>query len=668
MTGQTAIDGYTQSGSSANTIAVGPLDTVLKVVVSGAAVPGAQGLIVTGAGSTLSGLVFNGGFSYTFRLDAANIAVRGCFLGTDASGLTAVPNTRGAYASFNATAVMVGGPNPADRNLIAAHEAQDIWFEGAAGTIQGNLLGTDKTGTVSLGSLGNSIIISPVLGSNVIRDNVVAGGQFGAMTIGNATATTFETIVQGNFIGTDITGTIPLGNAQSGIYLWTTDVTVGGTGPGEGNVIAFNGAAGVYLDTIPQRCSIRGNSIYSNHQNPAIGNQCLGIDFSNPFPVFCDPSLNDLGDADVGPNGRQNFPIITSASSLVAGGTQIAGRLNSEPDTTYALDFYANPACVGRPQALLEGMTYLGTADVTTDGSGNTDIDVNLPVALEAGAKVTATATDPEGNTSEFSQRIVLRSTPGSGSPSGASITLDGFHFLAGAGVTIGGVPATNVVVTDYNHITATTPNLPPGSLNHVTVTNSDESAGTLPNGWIADFLDVPGNQQFYAFVTTLVRNAITAGVGGGVYGVGQNTKRQQMAVFLLKAKFGICYTPPPCTVPSFPDVPCGHPFAPWIYELVAQGITGGCAGGGYCPDNPVNRQQMAVLLLKTLEGSSYVPPACTLATFTDVPCDHPFATWIYDLVARNITAGCGGGNYCPVTAATRGQMATLVVRTFNLQ
>ena len=140
------------------------------------------------------------------------------------------------------------------------------------------------------------------------------------------------------------------------------------------------------------------------------------------------------------------------------------------------------------------------------------------------------------------------------------------------------------------------------------------------------------------------------------------------MAVFLLKASYGICYTPPPCTVPVFPDVPCASIFAPWINELVAQGITGGCGGGNFCPTSPVNRQQMAVFLLKTFEGSGYTPPACTVATFADVPCSHQFAPWIYELVARNITAGCGGGNYCPGTSANRGQMATFIVKTFGLQ
>jgi hypothetical protein len=76
----------------------------------------------------------------------------------------------------------------------------------------------------------------------------------------------------------------------------------------------------------------------------------------------------------------------------------------------------------------------------------------------------------------------------------------------------------------------------------------------------------------------------------------------------------------------------------------------------------------MAVLLLKTFEGVGYAPPPCTTASFADVPCDSPFAPWIYHLVDRGVTAGCGGGNYCPTMSANRGQMATFLVRTFSLE
>ena len=164
--------------------------------------------------------------------------------------------------------------------------------------------------------------------------------------------------------------------------------------------------------------------------------------------------------------------------------------------------------------------------------------------------------------------------------------------------------------------LTTTSPALAPGTVNDVVAMTAEGLTGVLVKGWVSDFLDVPESQQFHSFVTTLVSNAITVGVGQGLYGVDQPTLRQQMAVFLMKALHGLCYVPPPCTTQVFTDVPCASTFAPWINELVAEGITGGCGTGTYCPADPVKRQQMAVLLLKTLGGISYTPPACVTATF----------------------------------------------------
>jgi hypothetical protein len=178
-------------------------------------------------------------------------------------------------------------------------------------------------------------------------------------------------------------------------------------------------------------------------------------------------------------------------------------------------------------------------------------------------------------------------------------------------------------------------------------------------------FADVPTSHPFYRFVETILHNGVTGGCGGADYCPDNQTRRDQMAVFVLKAKESQAYVPPACTG-VFADVPCPGPFADWVEDLFNRGITGGCGGGNYCPDSPVLRQQMAVFLLKTLLGSDYVPPTCA-GLFGDVPCASPFADWVEDLFNRGITGGCGGGNYCPTAVTTRGQMAVFIQKTFGL-
>jgi len=676
ITSPVLIDGYTQTGSSANTNAEGALNTVIKIALIRDGGTGFN-FSTNSNGSTLRGVAVSGGWDYAVSSAFAdNNSVKGCFIGTNAAGTAIVSpaNIRGVDAQFSNNFI-VGGPNPADRNLVSGDLQTGINVHGHSsnGLIQGNLVGTDISGAALLQTLvGVGIGLGDTTPDAMVRDNVVGGYSYGIYPQ-NTNDTDFQMTILHNWAGTDVTGTVHLGNDQDGIFIGGKQIQVGGVGAGEGNVCAFNGGAGILVDysIFSLRVPIRGNSIYGNATaNGANFHSPLGLDLGNQGGVGQGGfTPNDLGDADVGPNNNQNFPLLKSVD-VGASTTTVHAFLNSTASTQFTIDFYSNDGCVGHPQDFLEGRTYLGSDTVTTDGSGNVNFDTVLPVAIGATEKITMTATDPDGNTSEFSQRFVLTSSPSSGNPAGvASVALTGFNFLAGATVKVGGVAATNVSVSDYSNMTLTTPSLPAGSLNDVVVTNTDGSSGTLPNGWIADFLDVPGGQQFYLYVTTLVRNAITVGVGGGNYGVTAPTLRQQLAVFLLKAKYGLCYTPPPCTTQIFTDVPCSSGFAPWINELVAEGVTGGCGSGTtFCPADPVKRQQMAVLLLRTFEGAGYAPPACVTATFTDVPCSSNFAPWIYELVARNITGGCGTGIYCPGDPATRGQMAVFLTKTFNLQ
>ena len=99
---------------------------------------------------------------------------------------------------------------------------------------------------------------------------------------------------------------------------------------------------------------------------------------------------------------------------------------------------------------------------------------------------------------------------------------------------------------------------------------------------------------------------------------------------------------------------------------MAAEGVTSGCGSGSYGPDGPVTRAQMAVFLLRAKYGSGYSPPTAT-GVFGDVDLGHWAVHWIEQLAAEGITAGCGGGNYCPDAQVTRDQMAVFLVRTFGL-
>lgn len=143
------------------------------------------------------------------------------------------------------------------------------------------------------------------------------------------------------------------------------------------------------------------------------------------------------------------------------------------------------------------------------------------------------------------------------------------------------------------------------------------------------------------------------------------NVSRAEMAVFLERGMHGATFTPPDVT-PTFNDT-VGHWAEDWIEALKNDGITAGCGAGSYCPESRVTRDQMALFLLRAEHGASYEPPAATGTVFSDVPADHWAAAWIEQLYAEGITGGCGAGTYCPDSPVTRAQMAVFLVRAFNL-
>ena len=308
---------------------------------------------------------------------------------------------------------------------------------------EGNFVGTDVTGKkplpnaysgVRVDSTGNNTIGGTVPGAgNVISNN----GQFGIFVVNSSPGT----VIQGNLIGTDITGTQPLGNVSDGIVLATsaTDETVGGATAGAGNTIAYNGGNAVTIGETATDAStgnaVLGNSIFSNTG--------LGIDLGNNSGVTLNNSLGHTG-----PNNYQNFPVLTSVTPGTSG-TTIAGSLNSTANTKYTIQFFANAAA--DPSGYGEGKTYLGQTIVTTDAAGNASFSAVVSAAPSGQSIFSATATDPAGNTSEFSKAIAVQvaSSLSVGSTSSPSTYGKSVTFTATVSDSSGGVPTGSVEFYD---------------------------------------------------------------------------------------------------------------------------------------------------------------------------------------------------------------------------
>jgi CSLREA domain-containing protein len=185
-------------------------------------------------------------------------------------------------------------------------------------------------------------------------------------------------------------GTTNLGSATAGVFVSDAPKnTIGGTTPISGNLISDNGGAGIVISgTTATGNAIRSNTIFSN--------TTLGIDLGGDGV-----SQNDLADPDAGPNNFQNIPVLTAAVPDNSNVT-LEGQLNSTPNSSFTIEFFANPTC--DPSGFGEGQTLLGSTSVTTNENGNAVFsELSFSLAHPEGQFITATATDANGNTSEFS-------------------------------------------------------------------------------------------------------------------------------------------------------------------------------------------------------------------------------------------------------------------------
>jgi hypothetical protein len=343
----------------------------------------------------------------------------GNYIGTDASGSAALANgTFGVvmFAGSQRNRVGTNGDGLADaaeRNLISGNGAGGVGFNGLGtddNIVAGNYIGTDVTGTVAIPNQGSGAVNingGPrrtrigTDGNGLADDaerNVISGNATNGVILFNAAE---ENVIAGNYIGVNAAGTGALGNALSGVLFnfGPQGNRVGGASADLGNTIAFNGQDGVRMvgaTTTGNR--VQGNSIHSNTG--------LGIDLGGDGVT-----ANDLGDADTGPNMLQNFPVLTLGTAGAA--TRVVGTFNGTANTTLTLDFYAG--ATADPSGHGEGQRYLGSATVTTDGSGNASFDVVLDGATVANEVVSATATDASsGSTSEFSAVVLVTNPPAS--------------------------------------------------------------------------------------------------------------------------------------------------------------------------------------------------------------------------------------------------------------
>jgi putative cofactor-binding repeat protein len=378
-----------------------------------------------GAGNLISGNAGGGIYEDT------DTVIQGNLIGTDVTGSVALGNGSGPGTHTGIVAgrgSTLGGPNAGNVVVgcqdVAAVEVFSS-FAGQSGDnadviVQDNYIGTDITGTKALGNLEAGLELYSHGGDAIIGNVISGNGTDGIVIDGDM----LNDVIQENFIGTDPTGTIDLGNGALGLDLHgeggaaVDHAVIGGSAVGAGNVVAFNGSGGIVVDRVAG-VRISRNSIFSNTG--------MGIDFNG----------HDAASA-----GGQAPPVLTFTPQSDGTGT-LMGTLQGPPVTAFAIEIFANDPV--SPSLAYQGKTFVGDVNVTTDPDGQASFELPEPVGL-----YTATAIDPDGNTTEFSNvagsPALTATTTMLGSSSNPSTSGSSVTFIATVTTgSAGGAPAGTV-------------------------------------------------------------------------------------------------------------------------------------------------------------------------------------------------------------------------------
>lgn len=410
------IDGFTQPGAIANTQtpAQGGLNSVLKIEIQGDVNSSLVAFNLLGYSATLPstfrGLVIDG-FQVSQILLDGGVAhrIEGCYIGTDVQGQTALPGNIGINIGPGRANYQIGGLLAAQRNLIASPQNSAINGFNRTGfaqeyidlVIQGNLIGLNRQGNAALNNLNPTApalsfskpMRNALIGGNVANArNVISGYPAGAIrldslddAIGN-----INTRIEGNYIGTDVTGTRAIGNGygavlQPAIRITGTicDFTIGGSAAGQANLIAYSADAGIVVN----KCT--GVQMPFNR---FLANRAGALDLILDTTAI-GVTANDANDPDEGGNRLQNFPELT----LPAVGSS---NLSYRVDTTAAngkypitVDFY-RAGCDGGSETFLTSTSISAAQAQQTLTLDTTPLGNIRPL--------TAAAVDDAGNTSEF--------------------------------------------------------------------------------------------------------------------------------------------------------------------------------------------------------------------------------------------------------------------------